>query len=300
MPNQRHWKATLVCAFMLSFVPSTLCAEDDHVVHGPSDRSLRFGVVIKNQSYAIYRSAALGKSGLKHLSKMLSDENLPFPKTIISMNKLGYAFPFYYAIKEYKASLSGRYGEFEYFHTFGKGRTYIDGQNPYYASKNIDLPINLGPIGSRYFSLGDKEIDGDMNAVMRVLSLVLNPDRQPVLFHCYGGLHRTGMIAMILRYLQGGFWVDGPKYNYHGMKLNPAQYEYAKFNPHMFRKNNIEFIEKFSKDPIFLALQKQYQKVLSNDEKIFFGDDEDNDSDDADLDAEINEESMFLHDEVDE
>ncbi len=258
-------------AGLISFTTTVLAQDVDRIVHGPSDKLIHFGVVVKNSSYTIYRSSALGKHGLKHLSKMLDEQDLPFPKTIIYMNYEGYAFPFYFAIKEYKASLSGAYGEFDFFHPFGALRTYVDGEDPYHPTDDIDTTLNLGPIGQRYFSLQDVGISGGTDAVIDILKLVLDPERQPVLFHCFGGLHRTGMIAMLVRFVQGGFWVDGPKTSTKGMQLNPAEYEYAKFNPILFRKKNIQFVEKFSHDPRFLDLQDQYQAALADDENVYFG-----------------------------
>ena len=248
--------------------------QDDEIIHGPSYQLLNFGVVVKNPTYTIYRSALLGNLGLKNLGNFLDNHNLPFPKTIIYMNKTGYAFPFYFAIEEYKDSLSGKYGEFDFYHSFGGLRTYVDGMNPYHPTDVIDKFIYFGITAKRYFAPHHDGIVGGTDAVTNILRIVLDPSKQPVLFHCFGGLHRTGMIGMLLRFLQGGFWVDGPREESHGMSLNPAEQEYTKYNPLIFRKPNVEFVEQFSHDPRFLELQAQYHDALQGDERLFFDDDD--------------------------
>jgi len=275
----RHFKngamctlVTISCTLALNVYGGSV----DDVVHGASDREANFGVVVQNDNYTIYRSAMLGKQGLKHLSNYLEVHNMPFPKTIIYMNKQGYSFPLYFAIEEYKASLSGKYGEFEYFHPFSEYRTYVDGQNPYEAKEDIDTDLTLGPIGKRYFHLFDDGIDGGVETVINILKLIVDTERQPVLFHCLGGLHRTGMIGMSVRYLQGGYWVDGPKTEVQGIELNPAEYEYFKYNPLIFRPNNIKFIRKFTQDPRFLELKEKYGEAMAKDDKHpYWGDEQD-------------------------
>ena len=268
----------VLLSLSFAFGPNLIAEPVDDVVHGASDKQYNFGVVVENDNYTIYRSSSLGKLGLKYISKYLDKHDMAFPKTIIYMNKQGYSFPLYYAIEEYKYSLSGKYGEFEFFHPFSELRTYVDGENPYEANEDIDTAITLGPIGRRYFELRDDGVDGGVETVLNILKLILDTNRQPVLFHCMGGLHRTGMIGMSLRYMQGGFWVDGPKTEAHGMELNPAEYEYYKYNPVLFREVNIQFIRKFSRDPRFLELKKEYGEALAKGDKHpFFADDADED-----------------------
>ena len=83
-----------------------------------------------------------------------------------------------------------------------------------------------------------------------------------MLFHCHGGRHRTGMVAMMLRHIQGGWWVNGPKTKRYGMNLSPLEYEYYKFNRSMFRRENIKFVRKFSQDQRFLEIKIRYQDLL--------------------------------------
>ena len=80
------------------------------------------------------------------------------------------------------------------------------------------------------FDFKGPELDGGLESFYRVLELVLNKDNQPVLFHCFGGRHRTGMVALAIRSIQGGWWLSGPTKQRRGLQLNPAEYEYYKFN----------------------------------------------------------------------
>lgn len=232
---------------------------------------LNFGLVLKNDAHTIYRSEHLGTDQLKNLQKYLEDEHLPFPEIVIHMNRHGFkrTFPMFshFALQEYE--LSGKYG-YMFYHPFHYAyRTYLDGHNPYEPEKNIDGDKYLGDDAQDYFGMIDHpEPDGGTDAFLRIMHLVLGSD-QPVLFHCTGGRHRTGMIAMGIRYLQGGEWINGKKrkvtVNIFGPKLelNPAQYEYYLHNKTQFRVENLRFIEEFSKEPAFEELRRMYQDSLN-------------------------------------
>lgn len=260
-PNSR---LMMVLCFFISISLSSmlLAGEKERKVYGPAKKRIKFGVVVNNSEYKIYRSAALGRGGLKTLRKHLRKNALPFPKTIVYMNKGGYKFPFYFALHEYLAEQSGEFGDFDFFHSFGNVRTYLDGVDPYNPSEDIDQEGALGSEASEYFDLRDDGLDGGMDALKRILDIVLDESRQPVLFHCFGGRHRTGMVAMILRYLQGGWWVDKTYKRRRGIDMNPAQYEYYKYNHLLFRRSNIEFVKKFSKSAQFAELKETYGPLL--------------------------------------
>lgn len=204
------------------------------------------GVVVNNSKYKIYRSAELGSDGLPYLENYLEKRNLPFPKTIIHMNHQGYAFPIYFAIHEYKAQQ--KYG-YKYHHPFGPIRTYLDGENPYKPTDVIDKGSILGLVGRRYFKYGDGKIAGGIDALTKILELVLDLKNQPVLFHCFGGFHRTGMVGMLIRYMQG--WDEKRIFA-----------EYHVYNPVFSRDKNIEFVQKFTKDDRFLTIRDKYSKDL--------------------------------------
>jgi hypothetical protein len=228
---------------------------------GPDPYSIRFGVLVSNDKYQIYRSSLLGEDGLKKLDKHLIKNDLLFPNTIIYMNYAGYEFPFYFALDEYE--LQGYYG-YELFHSFGTPKTYLEGYDPYNPQDDIDKKNALGRKAKKLFEPKEDGLDGDVDDFFLILNMVLDPKRQPVLFHCFGGRHRTGMIAMAIRYLQGGYWLDGPKRKEKGMWLNPAQSEYYEFNHTFFREENIKFIERVSQDLRFIKLKSRYSKDLQD------------------------------------
>ncbi len=242
-----------------SFANEEILGKEFQYQIGPSLKSLNFGVVVNNKNYQIYRSEKLGSAGLKDLKKYLETQSLPFPKTIIYMNKNGYAFPFYFALEEYKEQT--KYG-FRFYHPFGSIRTYLDGDNPYSPSEDIDTKSILGNEAQKYFELQDDGVDGGVDNFINVLKIVLDPKNQPVLFHCHGGMHRTGMTALALRYMQGGFWLSDSGENKSGISLNMAQLEYTLFNTWLFREDNLNFIEAFTNSDDFIQLAEQYGEII--------------------------------------
>ncbi len=213
---------------------------------------LNFGVVKNNSIFKIYRSEMLGHEGLEVLQKHLQSRELPFPKTIVYMNTNGYSDSDSRILQQFYRQT--QYG-YTLFHSFLYSyRTYLDGGNPLIAKVDIDSGNHLGAEAQSVFgTIHGPDAEGGIDAFERILKLVLDPARQPVLFHCLGGRHRTGMTALALRYIEGGEWLSGN----HGvrvvpffqlMNLNNAQYEYYRHNTLQFRKDNLEFIEKFFKE----------------------------------------------------
>jgi hypothetical protein len=208
-----------------------------------------FGVVKNNSTYQIYRSEILGTQGLNAIVSHLKKSNLPLPKTIVYMNINGYSDKDLRAFEEFQAQQAMG---FEFFHSFRYDyRTYLDGGDPSSPAEDIDDGKYLGTIAKETFGvIVDSAHDGDEAAFKRILNVVLDPSRQPVLFHCLGGRHRTGMVAMALRYIEGGAWLEGtysvrvPPF-FQKRDLNRAQYEYQQHNSVQFRDINLRFIEKF-------------------------------------------------------
>jgi hypothetical protein len=225
---------------------------------------LNFGIVVHNKAHTIYRSAALGREGLADIADYLQKRNLPFPKTIIHMNKEGYRWalftPSNFAVEEHQESL--RYG-FEYFHSFRYDySTYLEGHNPYNASVNVNRSRYFEGDAKKVFGFNETyEIKGGMDSFYRILDIILQSEG-PVLFHCTGGHHRTGMIAMAIRYLQGGDWREG-EYEADvwgpNILVNAAKYEYFLHNKNFFRRLNLEFIDRWAQDPLFEVYRTRYQ-----------------------------------------
>lgn len=249
----------------------SLVASPTHYSPIPELADLNFGILINNQTHQIYRARRLGDDGLQALKIYLEKKNLPFPKTIIYMNDEGYEpWPtLTFAMEEFHAQQ--QYG-FKFYHSYDFGyRTYLDGDNPYFAHKDIDKRFHVAAIEQNFGPLdteANKHVDGDMAAFDRIMSVILNPDNQPVLFHCWGGRHRTGMVAMAIRYIQGGKWLETrtqPLKFKSGKKLmvNHAVFEYTRHNLTKIRRENFDFIKQFSEDVRLQALRQQYQNALN-------------------------------------
>lgn len=228
-----------------------------------------FGVVKMNSTYQIYRSEMLGSEGLKAVSEGLRLNNLPFPKTIVYMNINGYSNNDLRAMEEFRER---EFYNYSFFHSFLYNyRTYLDGKNPYEPKEDIDARNYLGDEAKEEFGVvSDKTPDGGVDAFARILDVVLDPSKQPVLIHCLGGRHRTGMTALALRYIEGGEWLKGshsvrlPPYT-KSVTLNNAQYEYYKHNTLMFRFDNLKFIDTFfAKDPLADRYISRFRRVLTS------------------------------------
>ncbi|MBT3236894.1 MAG: hypothetical protein HN353_13145 [Bdellovibrionales bacterium] len=270
----RHLTFAMLLVATTLFVGDVDAFEKSKLVYSPRfesplSKSINLGVVVLNDRYQIYRSKKLGRAGLSSLEQYLRLNNLPFPKTIIYMNDEGYE-PFYeFAIEEY--NLQDSY-DYKFYHSYDYSyRTYLDGNNPYRPQDNIDDRFFTYLI-DRYFGLAQspqyEQIEGGMDAFFRIMKVLLDPAKQPVLFHCWGGRHRTGMIGMAIRYLQGGEWITPI-----GQELlpaqgsativNAAQKEYVMHNKDRVRGENFIFIDRLANDPRFIALKERYQSPLN-------------------------------------
>lgn len=260
----------LVILLNLNFTSFALGQDLPYSKYQKGFSDLNFGLVKDNSTYKIYRSSYLSRSRLEKLASHLDKSDLEFPQTIIYMNKNGYggwaSIWEEHAIQEYLES--SNYG-YTFFHSFGYDyRTYVDGENPYSPKGDIDKGRNVNSVAKKLFHYReDNKKDGGVDAFLRVMAVVLDPTRQPVLFHCKGGRHRTGMVGLMLRYIEGGDWVDGAKKlaKISGKKImiNPAEYEYLLHAGSKARLNNVLFIRKFVKEePIFQDWVERYRDYL--------------------------------------
>lgn len=233
---------------------------------------INFGVLVLNDKYQIYRSGKLGESGLIQLEKHLREKGLPFPKTIIHLNSRGFSWWIdHYALDEFQ--MQNRYG-YTFFHPYKMDyRTYLDGQNPYKPHTIIDYWTPLSQKSLQLLQIRAVEnptAEGGIDSLKRVLALILDPSRQPVLFHCDGGRHRTGMVALLIRSIQGGEWTDRPRFLIDSgalatqkRKVTTAQLEYFMHNPDYPRENNLLFVDKFTQeDPDFQQMIIQFHSDL--------------------------------------
>jgi hypothetical protein len=142
-----------------------------------------------------------------------------------------------------------------------------------------------------------QEITGSGENFMESLKTIVGKGdvklKGATVFHCKGGIHRTGMMALAIRYLQGGDWtknfsapiqVEASSEETKGIKRvkksaqkalalkrkfyvrNWAEYEYYKHNQRLFRPENLEFLEKLSKTSEFQGLQLEVKDKLNSTE----------------------------------
>lgn len=263
--------------FILTAIISDTAFGNIQTIINSKSTILNFGVVINNSKYKIYRSERLGKEGLTKLQAHLAQVNLPMPKIIVYMNYSDYSALNQEAIEEYESQ--SRFG-YKFYHSYDySNRTYLDGHNPFYPEDDIDnldeIPIWNFPLQKAItiFNIHpDGALDGGVDAFEKIMKIVLNPENSPVLFHCHGGKHRTGMIALAIRYLQGGSWVNDKtplffpslsSYTFGVVINNDAKLEYMLYNPLRARQENFDFIDNYSKTTNFLQLANQYRNDLN-------------------------------------
>jgi len=260
------------CFLLVVLITSSYCKSENHLKSlDDLKKDYNFGVLVNNAEYQIYRSKRLGNEGVEEVFSSLSKLGFKTPKTIIYMHYMNYSFMFDHAVEEFE--IQDNLG-FKFYHSYDRvTRTYLDGHNPLYSKKDIDdlesLNIWARPTQSAVVAFEikpDGKVDGGRDAFYRILEIILNPKNQPVLFHCHGGIHRTGMMALAIRYLQKEEWTKPLKapYLYDDLLIsNRAKQEYILFNPKKPRKENFQFIDEVALDPEFKKLSEVYQDRLN-------------------------------------
>lgn len=259
-----------------------------------------FGVLINNEHYTIYRSAGMGDEGFQDIKKHLDSEGLPIPQSVIYMNHYGYkkqtkAFgslqrllrPKDYKLREF-ATLQDKEllkEGIKFYHPLAlnedDANVYLDGKSPLEpkSSPRVIKKI-LSDSAKEYYSskgvdFNNRILQGDKEAFYNILDIILKRGKQPVLFHCKGGIHRTGMLALAIRYLQGGKWTKNfpvpikldAKVNVIFKKPvllnNLAEYEYFLHNQTQFRLSNLKAIRQLADEKRFKDLKKNYGDLLN-------------------------------------
>jgi hypothetical protein len=290
-------------------------AQDDFANNSTSKRCLgneemNFGVLVHNPYYQIYRSSGLGTRGLEDLKSYFKEVGLELPQKIIYMNLYGYnqtpdnsfgslktltsesfqrlmlatrsavthreiyysgSFAYDEKIAAQNSGTSKEIFPFSFIHG-GNRDVFLTGQNPLSEDLNAKL-----------FSDDDGNIvkrKGGRSSVYRILEEILVHDK-PLLFHCKGGIHRTGMVGLMIRYLQGGIWTDVhppvefsevPVSSFFGTKnlslRNLAEFEYSQHNPSRVRPNNFKAMHALSQEPRFKCLHKNFAYYLNATDEI--------------------------------
>ena len=232
--------------------------------------------------HQIMGSGALGHDGIEDISHYLANKGMQPLKTIIYIHKEGFqATEDEGAFAQEEMAYCAK-NKINFLHPFlGTHKLYIDGLNPFHIPpKESDAESRQDQQTGYDFideSMDSIDLSGSTEAIYEALSLALNKHLQPVLIHCRAGRHRTGIIQMILRYLEGGQWTDSSK-KYRGIfrakkdksnliekdDLLPLEFEYFHNAKPKARIENIQFIREFMYGEQQSHFRKRLQKLFHN------------------------------------
>ena len=248
-------------------------------------KDYNFGVVLDGM---IYRSGKLGRAGMRQVIKILEDDDQPPPMSIASIHVMGFGGSGgTYNLEELEESQARGITFLHSYHPDPKLTVYMDGTDP---SKIVEDDPHHGNIYDpktvakflpdkkvREKLLIDKSMEknriilGDTQDFFQSIENMIDAP-WPLLIHCKGGRHKTGMFSLVFEYLawqssldqQYGGNVSVPAYknrfaNWWGGKgsfwnflfggpfhvpnfLAPAEANYARHNMSVFRRKNIDFI----------------------------------------------------------
>ncbi len=252
--------------------------------------SLNFGVLVHNKYHHIYRSKALGDSGTEELFTHLLVNQLPLPTRVIFINKDGFKkkiwakIPYVthfirgtdnFAMQEHRLfNPNGRFPEVEFWHPLNLN-VYLHGHNPLEDVDSYPALSYVDREAAAEFSLSSQQqITASKQNFYTILEMILNHEGG-VLFHCTGGVHRTGMVSMAIRKLQGGQWTKPFAepiriVSYSNLSSgqviyldNLAEVEYVMHNHHNVRLENFEAVRALAEEPEFQLLYQRYHQQLN-------------------------------------
>ncbi|NRA44803.1 MAG: hypothetical protein HRU09_07600 [Oligoflexales bacterium] len=260
-----------------------------------ADKTKRLRSLLDKYNFAvvldglIYRSKLLGKKGMRELWTTLKREGVARPKSIASIHVMGFGgVGGSYNLEELEESKKKGVSFLHSYHYDKRLTVYMDGTDPskiiendphhgnIYTQETVNrfipdekiqklLKIDQSIAENRYLS-GDTE-----DFLQSVENMIDAP--WPLLIHCKGGRHKTGMFAIVFEYLaykasmkaeyseevsipayknrfanwwsrgHGSLWYalfGGPFHENH--LLRPAETNYAYHNLSIFRRKNIDFV----------------------------------------------------------
>lgn len=242
---------------------------------------LNFGAIHQSKRLTIYRSKGLGNWGKKILIDHLLNHNLAIPSRIIYMNKQGYIngplniWTLRFALEENENQFflhpkTNKQIKYEFLHPLNPenpGISYISGKNPLEVNKKDIFSFTIDRDGKAY----NYFTDGGVKNIKYVLLKILEKE-QTVLIHCKGGIHRTGMISILLRGIIDNRWLSGNDVFPQNIKVtksyfdiqtvtlhNPAEFEYFLHNPDNFRLENIYAVRKIATQKWYRCLQQKFE-----------------------------------------
>ncbi len=197
---------------------------DFDIVFVHSDRSTSLTANLTRYNFApvmkgfIYRSRKLGSRGLETLLKVFRQEGQQLPRTVASIHVMGFGDSKggNYNIEEMDFCEKKKIFFMHSFHHQPKQWVYIDGTNPanidindpdhgnVFKSEVIERFLPSQKVRDRLhidWSVNHKFVrDGNIDDFLSTLDNLIDAP-WPLLVHCKGGRHKTGMIAMIFEYL---------------------------------------------------------------------------------------------------
>lgn len=214
---------------------------------------LNFGLVLYNHHYKIYRTSKLNAKNWPDYQKFLLENHLEYPTKSIYLNSSG-------------AHISTN---------LSSGQTldqFHDEKNDHQPS--LFFPFEFTDPKDNPLRTGGK---GGRETLFQILHEILTTDSQAMSIHCEDGVHRTALAALMIRYLQGGFWtapqsapIPAAEVKRSHRKIrgtvslhNQAEIDYYHFNQNDFRKENLEAVETLSHDLRFSCLRDQFSALLN-------------------------------------
>ena len=225
--------------------------------------------------HQIMRSGKLGKTGLAFLDHFFQEKRIKKFRSVFYVHKAGFFDKEEnFAYEEYIDSINRN--DFRFYNLFQDPLIYVDGRNPLNVQERYSQIVCTQDYCSDWILQGEKikefEFDGGLDSLIEVVRLLLDKSKQPALIHCRAGKHRTGIIIMILRYLQGGKWLKTDAVPGEGImrgadkqpflieNLNLLEYEYFAHAYPKGRIENIEFIRQFISDDRYKEIRDDLKK----------------------------------------
>ena len=266
-----------------------------------------FSVVLEGM---VYRSGKLGKEGMKRVFSALERAASPAPKSIASIHVMGYGGPGgSYNLEEMTECKRKGLKFLHSYHHDPAMTVYMDGTDPSHIDEHDPDHGNIyrhrtvmafipDPAVRSSLKVGEglqkgRVLRGDtMDFLHSVENMVDAP--WPLLIHCKGGRHKTGMFSLVFEYLAwqlamnaevGAEEVSIPLYKtrlaewfrgrasvpdiffagpmYGRFRLSPAEQKYASHNKSVFRQENLHFIRSLVAGELFTsdALRKKWELI---------------------------------------
>ena len=246
----------------------------------------------------IYRSRHLGSKGLNWLYKIFESNHLNFLQSVASIHVYGYGsgkfkhklgslimpeyFNLYYNLEEFQYC---KKNQIEFLHTYHSDRNkfvYFDGEDPseipfsphhgdIYRKATTDIYLTPESVELFNIDLNHSPVPGDTSDFLQTLQNLIDTP-WPLLIHCKGGKHKTGMIAMIFQFLYLSHINSGYKPDFYSFESSPLYLSYITHAGHEPNKKNTDFVKRLLSGELtnqHPKLEDQWSKIISSFSKKF-------------------------------